>query len=292
VSSGVLAGLTGILVILPFDLARYAPASLADVPVIANVAGLAGLFGRLGSEYTVLTANAFNPWALVGEPSLGAVVAAGSGSWLSDSLPVLGGLPAVTVGAGLLVVVGALVVGGLLVRDGFVPVLLGFTVLALAFFVLPTRVHERYLFPFFATGAALAAPAMGRVAGFVGVAGLTTTNLHAVLAGGLSIAMGGGAGGVAGGGFGGASGGPIGARGAGGFGSGGFGGVYTQLTLPLADLARGELMVTASALGLGAALVLLVGTWMVVIGRRMPPRVATAPSPAPGDEPGGVVVAR
>ena len=31
------------------------------------------------------------------------------------------------------------------------------TFLALAFFVLPTRVHERYLFPFFALGAILAA---------------------------------------------------------------------------------------------------------------------------------------
>ena len=31
------------------------------------------------------------------------------------------------------------------------------TVLAVAFFILPTRVHERYLFPFFALGAILAA---------------------------------------------------------------------------------------------------------------------------------------
>ena len=274
VSSGVVASIVGLVVILPFDLARYAPTSLADVPIIANVAGLAGLFGRLGSEYSVLTADAFNPWALVGEPSLRAVVAAGSGSWLSDSLPVLGGLPAVTVGAGLLVVVGALVVGGLLIRDGAVPLLLGFTILALAFFVLPTRVHERYLFPFFATGAALAAPGLGRVAGLLGVAGLNTANLHAVLAGGLSIAMGGGTAGTGGSrAFGAAGGGPGGGRG-----GGGFGGVFTQLALPFGDLARSDLAVTASALGLGAALVLLVGTWVVIIWRRVRP--AAAPSPA------------
>ena len=282
VSSGVLAGIVGLVVILPFDLVRYAPTSLADVPIIANVAGLAGLFGRLGSEYSVLTANAFNPWALVGEPSLRAVMAAASGSWLADSLPVLGGLPAVTVGASLLAVVGALVVAGLLIRDGAVPILLGFTILALAFFVLPTRVHERYLFPFFATGAVLAAPSIGRLAGFLGIGALTTANLNAVLAGGLSIAMNGGTGG---GGFSGAGGGPGGGHGPGGFagggGFGGFGGVFTQLTLPLGDLARSDLVVTASALGLGTALVLLVGTWVVVIGRRVRPvaaRVAAVPA--------------
>jgi hypothetical protein len=193
-SSAVLAGLVAILVLLPFDIATCAPASLADVPVIGNVAGLLGLFGRLGSEFSVLTANAYNPWALVGSPSLAAVVGGGSGSWLADSLPVLGSIPAVTVGAVLLVLVGAVVAGGLLVRDGTAPILLGFTVLALAFFVLPTRVHERYLFPFFATGALLAAPGIGRAAALAVVALMGTINLHAVLAGNLFIGSGTGGG--------------------------------------------------------------------------------------------------
>ena len=65
VSSAATAGLVAVLVIMPFDIATYAPASLADLPVIAQVAGLTGLFGRLGNEYPVLAANAFNPWALV-----------------------------------------------------------------------------------------------------------------------------------------------------------------------------------------------------------------------------------
>jgi hypothetical protein len=68
-SSGVLATIVAILVLLPFDIASYAPASLADLPVIGQLAGLAGLFSRLGNEFSVLSANAFNPWALVGDPT-------------------------------------------------------------------------------------------------------------------------------------------------------------------------------------------------------------------------------
>jgi hypothetical protein len=145
VSAAVLAGLVAVLVILPFDLVVYADSRLADVPVISTIAGLAGLFGRLGSEFTSLTANAFNAWALVGSPSLASVIGGtASGGWIEDSIIVIGGLSAVTVGAALLVVVGVIVAGGLLVRERLVPIVLGFTILALAFFVLPTRVHERY----------------------------------------------------------------------------------------------------------------------------------------------------
>ena len=38
---------------------------------------------------------------------------------------------------------------------------IGFTVLAVAFFAVPTRVHERYLFPALVTGALLAATSIG-----------------------------------------------------------------------------------------------------------------------------------
>ena len=273
-TSAVLAALVTIVVLLPFDIAVYAPASLADVPVIGHIAGLGGLFGRLGSEFSVLTANAFNPWALVGDPSLAQVVGGGSGAWLADSLPVLGGIPAVTVGAAMLAAVGLLVAGGLLVRDGPTPILLGFTILALAFFVLPTRVHERYLFPFFAAGALLAAPGVLRIAGLAMVAVLNTVNLHAVLAGNLVIGTGRG-------GFGGGTGGPAGATG--GFGGGrGFGGGagFGSIDLPWGDVARSETAVTLVALGGVVALVVLLATWAVVLVRPSA-GVISRPSPAP-----------
>jgi len=255
-SSAVAAGTIGILVLLPFDLAAYAPASLADVPVIANVAGLAGLFGRLGREFTVVTANAFNPWAFAGSPSLVQGMA-GGGGWVDDTLVVAAGLPAVAIGAGALVVVGLLVAGGLLVRDGIVPILLGFTILALAFFVLPTRVHERYLFPFFATASVLAAPSIPRIVGLAGVNLAATVNLHAVLGGNLFMQGGGGGGGRPGG-----FGAGLGGR------PGGFGGAgYSALDLPFTDLARSEAAVTVVAVTLGVALVALLAAWAAVVLR-------------------------
>jgi hypothetical protein len=264
-TSVALAGIAALVVILPFDLATFAPASLADVPVIAQAAGLIGLFGRLGSEFSVLTANAYNPWALVGDPSLASIAATGSGSWTADSLQVVAGLPAVVVGGALLAGIGLVVAVGLLARDGLVPILLGFTILALTFFAVPTRVHERYLFPFFATGAVLAAPAIASVVGFIAVALLNTANLHAVLTGSLHASSGGARGLGGPGGF-------AGGRGAGAGVAGGFGGgTFSSISLPLGDIAASQAVVTASALGLGITLVVLLGLWTAVVaGARRP----------------------
>ena len=60
-------------------------------------------------------------------------------------------------GALLLTVIGRWARIGGARRDDRRTILIGLTILAIAFFVLPTRVHERYLFPFFALGAILAA---------------------------------------------------------------------------------------------------------------------------------------
>ena len=61
-----LGALVGIVLLLPFDIASLAPASLSTVPVIGHVAGLISLFGSAASQFDVLTANAFNGWALAG----------------------------------------------------------------------------------------------------------------------------------------------------------------------------------------------------------------------------------
>ena len=173
---------------------------------------------------------------------------------------------------------GVLIAGGLLVRDGVVPILLGFTILALAFFVLPTRVHERYLFPFFASGAVLAAMALRWVAGVAGASFVHAANLVAVLSGNLAFGFGGGSGGAGGspgggptGGFGGGAGRPGGFGGPGG-GPGGLGGGlggsgFGSISLPFTDLAQSQLAVTVSAVGLSALLVALLAAWAVVILR-------------------------
>jgi hypothetical protein len=264
--------LAGLLVLvigtLPFDLATYASPAVADVPVIGNIAGLLGLYARAAGDFNALTANAFNPWALIGAPTLAQTIGSGNPTWTSDALPIVGDVPAVAIGAGALIVVGLLVAGGLLVRDGVLPILLGFSILALAFFVLPTRVHERYLFPFFGAAAVLAAPAAMGIAGYVALNLLATVNLHAVLSGNVFV-----------GGFGG---GPRVWNGGGGFGDGRFGGAgsgWTPIELPLGDLARSEAAVTLVALGSWVALLVLLAAWALVVFRPRwaPEALVTAP---------------
>ena len=251
-----------VLPLLPFDIATLGPASLADVPVIGHVAGLVGLFLADGGQYGVLTANAYNAWALVGGASLASVIGGSGGSWIADSLPVLARFSAVTVGAALLALTGLLVAGGLLVRADRLAILLGFAVAAFAFYALPTRVHERYLFPFFAPAALLAAGSLSAGLGYLGLGALNAVNLHAVLAAPLRIAGGGAGGGGFGGGFGGGGRGPGGP--AGGFG-GGFG--VGSISLPFADLARSEIGITLVAVGQTAAFLALLAAWFVVILR-------------------------
>ena len=295
-----LGAIVGILVILPFDIARYAPSSLSDLPVIGQVAGLIGLFQSVTGQYAVLTANAFNAWALVGSDPL-ASIAGGSGSWTPDSLVVFAGLTALQLGALMLAAVCLLVSGGLLLRDDRRTVVLAFAVVAFAFYAVPTRVHERYLFPFFPAAALLAAPYLGRALAYCWVALLNTVNLHAVLgspntfggfgAGGGGLGSGGGSAGSpgfgGGGGFGGAA----------GFGGGGTpgGSAGSSISLPFTDLMRNEAIVAAVAVGQTLGFIALLGTWIgVVFGpvvrpwlkRRRSDRARLAPTALPGDPAG------
>jgi len=260
-TSLVLGALVGIVLLLPFDIQSLAPASLSSVPVIGQVAGLVSLFGSAAGQFDVLTANAFNGWALVGPDPLSSIAAAGGGTWTPDSLVVVAGVTAVQLGGAFLVLVGLLVAGGLLLRDGRLPIFLAFAVTAFAFYAVPTRVHERYLFAFFPAGALLASGFMGGWLAYLVSGALNAINLHAVL--GSSSAIAGFAGGFGGGGggegirggFGGFGGG-----GAGGFGGGGI----AWLDLPFVDLARSEPAIVAVALGQTLAFVALLIAWLVV----------------------------
>jgi hypothetical protein len=299
-TSAIAAAVVTVAVLLPFDIALYAPANLADVPVLGQLAGLVGLMVSDTGQFGVLTANAFNPWAIVGPSPLAAVIGAGGGSWTADSLPVVAGISAATVGAVLLIGTALLVGGGLLVRDGRMTLVLALAVMTFAFYALPTRVHERYLVPFFAPGALLAAAWLPAIAWYVVVAVLDTANLHTILAdpnaagksagavggaGRLGGAFGGGAG-PGGGGFGGGVGpGTFGGSGPGGFGGSGI----ASIRLPFPDLARSEVAVALIAAGQTAGFVLLLAAWVVTVIRpsalplgwrpRGGPRVA-APAPA------------
>ena len=66
-------------------------------------------------------------------------------------------------------------------RPDRITILIGLAVLAVAFFVLPTRVHERYLFPFFALVAILAAVSRRWRWGYAILGLATFLNMYVVL---------------------------------------------------------------------------------------------------------------
>ena len=136
------------------------------------------MFGTAGG-YGYLSVNAFNGWALVGaggEPSLAAAL-----RWSDDTAGLLGPIPGVAIGAALLAVGFAWGVFRGAVRDDRWTLIAAVTFLAIAFFILPTRVHERYIFP-----AVALMPLLAVVSGRWAVALLLLSvgafiNLHAIL---------------------------------------------------------------------------------------------------------------
>jgi hypothetical protein len=140
-------------------------AALLALPFKLTLVDLLVVIIRAAGGYPYLTVNAYNPWALVSWNGAGLAT---NGAWLCDALApgsgctdpaavvTVGPLWAVVVGTGLLLAV-VLAVGVLVaLRPDPLPILVAFVVLAVAFFVVPTRVHERYLYPFFLAGAVLA----------------------------------------------------------------------------------------------------------------------------------------
>jgi Gpi18-like mannosyltransferase len=129
--------------------------------------------------YEYLSVNAYNLWALVGSaeaPSLAA-----SGGWSDDTVALWGPLPGVVVGAALL---AAGFLWGTLraaLRDDRWTLLAAAAFLAIAFFILPTRVHERYLFPAIALVPLLAAASGRWLVALVLLSLGSLMNLHAIL---------------------------------------------------------------------------------------------------------------
>ena len=139
----VVAGLAGAATIalaaLPFGL------TLPDV--LAKIAEAAG-------GYPYLSVNAWNPWALI---SVGGRAVVDASGWASDIDPLpLIGIPGVAIGSAA-IAAAVLVAMRYVRRDTATRTVTAVAILAIAFFVLPTRVHERYLFPAIPLTIALAA---------------------------------------------------------------------------------------------------------------------------------------
>ena len=161
-TTGLAGYLTALVLCLPFGLSVIELS--AQAPFIGS--GLVDQIVVAGGGYPYLTVNAYNAWALV-PGDLGNSLAS-SGLWICDAVTananqcsqgtaVFGPIPAVLVGAVLLLATMALVLGMAARHPDRLTLLVALSLLALAFFAVPTRVHERYGFPFFALAAILVA---------------------------------------------------------------------------------------------------------------------------------------
>ncbi|MGH2445399.1 MAG: hypothetical protein ACRDGD_05095, partial [Candidatus Limnocylindria bacterium] len=148
-----------VLLLLPFGMTIYAPLAggsptgfLGFLPEADPTRSLIGKLVEAAGTYTGITINAFNLWrnpfSGLGDTLL----------WGDDTavVLVLGGIGLTWqhVGTIAFAVVAAIAFWQVARRDDMKGILVATLVLAIAFFVLPTRVHERYLFP----ALALAAP--------------------------------------------------------------------------------------------------------------------------------------
>ena len=148
------------LVMLPFGMTLYVPLAGGDpngllgiLPQADPSRSLIGKLAEAASTYTGLSINAFNmwrnPWSGLGDTL----------HWGDDTVVAfaIGGMALTWQTIGTILFAGAALIALWLVvrRDDMRGVVLASLLLAIAFFVLPTRVHERYLFPALALGALL-----------------------------------------------------------------------------------------------------------------------------------------
>ena len=176
-------------VAMPWSLESYlAPynKSLASVPFVGDLLGLGIQYVSTAGMFPVLTANAFNIWAGVGNIPLAQQIQDGHVFWLTDEFPILG-VPAQAIGGGLFLIVSGIIFWNLVKRHSPNQVLLGSAALLVAFFALPTRVHERYLAQAFAILAIVWVASNSRRFVLALLAVANTLNLHAILAADLGV---------------------------------------------------------------------------------------------------------
>lgn len=167
-----------------WSLAVYVDGGLAGVPVVGNLAGLVGQYFSTAELFPYLSVNAYNPWALMGDPSMAAQFQTGEVTWTTDNATLLG-VPAHTLGLIVFLLVCAAVFVLLVRRQDVPTVFTAFAVLLVAFFVVTTRVHERYLVQAFAVLALVWATTWWRRLCLAMLAVANTANLHAILVGGI-----------------------------------------------------------------------------------------------------------
>ncbi|MFO1539100.1 MAG: phospholipid carrier-dependent glycosyltransferase, partial [Chloroflexota bacterium] len=137
------------------------------------------LMSETAGGYAYLSVNAYNPWALIGAG--GTTPLAFAYAWSPDTVPLLGPIPGVLIGVALLAAGFLWAFARVLVTPDRWTLLLAAAWLCLAFFLLPTRVHERYLFPVFVFLPLLLAAGPRWLIALAAVAAGSFINLHGIL---------------------------------------------------------------------------------------------------------------
>ena len=186
VTTGLVALAVTFLLCLPFGLSviEFRPTA----PYVAS--GLVSQIFATASGYPYLTVNAFNPWALMAGDTGNSL--ANSGLWACDGpwtavngcaygVASIAGIPPVLIG-GVLMLAVTLAVSLVAARHpDRITILLCLTILAIAFYVVPTRVHERYAYPVFALAIILAAVAWRWRLAYVALTMTVFLNMYAAL---------------------------------------------------------------------------------------------------------------
>jgi hypothetical protein len=147
-------------------LAMCIPFGLWPIQLSGDGTSLIKLMLSTASTYSYISVNAYNAWAVFPVADASGVVnsMASNSAWIYDSpakdatfWAQIGPFPAGLVGAVALLALAAVVTVIVARRPDRLTILVGTAALAFAFFAVPTRVHERYLFPLFGLGAILLA---------------------------------------------------------------------------------------------------------------------------------------
>jgi len=149
------------------------------VPFSLNIFGFIGQMQETAGGYPYLSVNAYNPWALFAAG--GRDPLAFGGGWSEDTLSLLGPLPGVVIGGVLLALGFAIGLARAAWRDDRRSIVIVTIFLALAFYMLPTRVHERYMFPIFGLLPLLAVVDRRWLWVTVGLSAAAFINFHGIL---------------------------------------------------------------------------------------------------------------
>ena len=185
VTTGLVALATTVVLCFPFGLSVIEFTSAA--PFFKS--GLLTQILATASGYPFLSVNAFNPWALIAGDT--GYSLANAGLWVCDGpwgangcgsgVAMFGPVPAVLVGSALMLAVTLIVSLVAARHPDRLTILLSLTILALAFFVVPTRVHERYAYPVFALALMLAAISWRWRIAYAALTVTVLLNMYAVL---------------------------------------------------------------------------------------------------------------